>query len=136
MRNSRYRFTRLIMAIAALLYFGNGVLLLVRPDIFLGYLNIDSTEVLLWALKVAGVLLLALAVHQVTTSRYAADPAFRRAALLSVLCQFGLSALTFVAPGTPTTMRYTLVAVSAAFGLLYLVTLPITPVGYDGGPQT
>lgn len=118
------------MVIAAVLYAVNGILLIVRPDIFLGYLAIDAGTTLLWALKVTGVLVVALAVHQGTTSRYATDSALRRAALLSAVCQAGLAALTYVAPGGATPMRYALVAVSALVGLLYLVTLPITPVGY------
>ena len=112
------------------MYFVNGVVLVSRPDVFLGYLNVAADGVLLWALRVTGVLLLLLAVHQVTTARYAADPAFRRAAVLSVLGQGALSGLAYTAPGTPTNWRYALIGVSAAVGLLYLVTLPITPVGY------
>jgi hypothetical protein len=112
-RNSRYRFTRLIMSVTGVLYFVNGVVLVSRPDVFLGYLNVAADGV-----------------HQVTTARYAADPAFRRAAVLSVLGQGALSGLAYTAPGTPTNWRYALIGVSAAVGLLYLVTLPITPVGY------
>jgi hypothetical protein len=129
-RNSRYRFTRLVMVIAAVLYVINGILLIARPDIFLGYLNVVSNSPLVWALKVTGVLVTALAVHQGTTSRYASDPALRRAALLSALCQVGLAVLTYTAPGPATSMRYALIGVSGLFGLLYLVTLPIAPVGY------
>jgi len=77
-----------------------------------------------------GLLLVALAAHMATTSRHAADPAFRRAASVMVLVSGGLGALTYMAPGATTTGRWIFVGVGAGFAALYLITLPIKSIGY------
>ncbi len=119
------------MVIAAIAFFVIGVYSLAKPVAFLGYLKIPTSPVLEWALQMMGIIMIALSIHQATTSRNAADPAFRRAALLSVLVEFGLSALTYLGPGEFTRLRWTFIGASALVGLLYLITLPIKSIGYQ-----
>ena len=77
-----------------------------------------------------GVILVALATHMATTSRNAADPAFRRAAVAMILVSIGLGVLTYLAPGDATTGRWIFVGLGSGFAALYLITLPIKSIGY------
>jgi hypothetical protein len=130
MRNSRYRFTRLVMVIAAILFLLTAGYVLAKPELVLADIAVTSTPEVLWLLQLMGVLFLALGIHQATTSRNAADPAFRRVALLSVLIEIALALVVYKAPGELTRARLVLVSGSGLGAFLYLVTLPIKPVGY------
>jgi hypothetical protein len=130
MRNSRYRFTRLIMVVAAILFLATSAYVLIKPELVLEDIAIAPTADVKWLLQLMGVLFLALAIHQATTSRNAADPAFRRVALLSVLIEIALALVVYRAPGELTRARMILVGGSGWCAFLYLVTLPIKPVGY------
>lgn len=130
MRNSRYRFSRLVMVIAAILFMGFGVYVLVRPEEFLAYVGLGSGTDQGELTMLLGIALVGLAIHQATTSRNAADPAFRRAALLSVLIQAAFAAELYLGEVPQTTMRTSLAGVCAFFAVVYVVTLPIKPVGY------
>lgn len=134
MRNSRYRFSRLVMVIAAILFIGAGGYLVVRSAEFLRYLGMPGTSGESELVTLLGVIMLGLGIHQATTSRNAADPAFRRAALLSVAMHGAVAFLLYTGSEPTTTLRTVLVGVFAFFGLVYLVTLPIKPVGYKEQP--
>lgn len=129
-RNSRYRFTRLVMVIAALVFFGVGCYSIAQPEVHLTQLGLVPSEHITWLITFMGVVLIALGIHQTTTSRYAADRAFRRAALLSVLTHLALAGVMYIAPGLQTTVRWSVVAVNGGFAFLYLATLPIKSIGY------
>ena len=130
MRNSRYRFTRLVMVLAAIVMGASGIYVVARPSRYLSYLDIDVNKPTVWLVRLAGVLMIAFAAHQATTSRQASDPSFRKVALISTLVQGALAAVLYTAPGAPTTYHYVSSGVSALFGLLYVLTLPVRPTGY------
>ena len=118
------------MVIGAIVFAGSAAVLLVDPNSFLVFIGLTSNDSTIWSFKLTGLLLVALAAHMATTSRHAADPAFRRAASVMVLVSGGLGALTYMAPGTATTGRWIFVGVGAGFTALYLITLPIKSIGY------
>jgi hypothetical protein len=118
------------MVIGAIVFAVSAAVLLVDPNSFLVFIGLTSNDSTIWSFKLMGLLLVALAAHMATTSRHAADPAFRRAASVMVLVSGGLGALTYVAPGTATTGRWIFVGVGAGFAALYLITLPIKSIGY------
>ena len=118
------------MVIGAIVFAVSAAVLLVDPNSFLVFIGLTSNDSTVWSFKLMGLLLVALAAHMATTSRHAADPAFRRAASVMVLVSGGLGALTYVAPGTATTGRWIFVGVGAGFAALYLITLPIKSIGY------
>jgi hypothetical protein len=118
------------MVIGAIVFAGSAAVLLVDPNSFLVFIGLTSNDSTIWSFKLMGLLLVALAAHMATTSRHAADPAFRRAASVMVLVSGGLGALTYMAPGAATTGRWIFVGVGAGFAALYLITLPIKSIGY------
>ncbi|MEY4900188.1 MAG: hypothetical protein RL741_893 [Actinomycetota bacterium] len=118
------------MVIGAIVFAVSAAVLLVDPNSFLVFIGLTSNDSTIWSFRLTGLLLVALAAHMATTSRHAADPAFRRAASVMVLVSGGLGALTYVAPGTATTGRWIFVGVGAGFTALYLITLPIKSIGY------
>jgi hypothetical protein len=118
------------MVIGAIVFAVSAAVLLVDPNSFLVFIGLTSNDSTIWSFKLMGLLLVALAAHMATTSRHAADPAFRRAASVMVLVSGGLGALTYMAPGATTTGRWIFVGVGAGFAALYLITLPIKSIGY------
>jgi hypothetical protein len=118
------------MVIGAIVFAVSAAVLLVDPNSFLVFIGLTSNDSTIWSFKLMGLLLVALAAHMATTSRHAADPAFRRAASVMVLVSGGLGALTYMAPGATTTGRWVFVGVGAGFAALYLITLPIKSIGY------
>lgn len=130
MRNSRYRYSRLVMIIGSIVFALSAAALLFDPTAFVDYIGLTANESLVWSFRLTAILLIALATHMATTSRNAADPAFRRAAVVMVFVSAALSALTYLAPGTATTGRWIFVGIGAGFAALYVITLPIKSIGY------
>lgn len=118
------------MIIGSIVFAISAAVLLVDPVAFVSYIGLTSNESVVWSFRLTGVLLVALATHMATTSRNAADPAFRRAALVMILASIGLAVLTYLAPGIATTGRWVFVGIGAGFAALYVITLPIKSIGY------
>lgn len=130
MRNSRYRYTRLVMALDSVGTFVFGALLLVTPDVSLEFLGFGTTEVEIWFARFIGLLSLTYAILLSTTSRHVEDKYFQRAtwALIGVNAISAMS--IYGAPGQMTTGREVSTVIFALVSFLYLVTLPIKPIGY------
>jgi hypothetical protein len=118
------------MIIGSIVFAVSALALLIDPEAFVSFIGLTSNESVIWSFRLTGVILVALATHMATTSRNAADPAFRRAAVVMVLASIGLAVLTYLAPGTATTGRWIFVGLGAGFAGLYLITLPIKSIGY------
>jgi hypothetical protein len=118
------------MIIGSIVFAISAGVLLVNPSSFVSYLGLISNESLVWSFRLTGLVLVALSMHMGTTSRHAADPAFRRAAVVMILVSIGLAVLTYLAPGTATTGRWLFVGIGAGFAALYAITLPIKSIGY------
>ena len=118
------------MIVGSIVFAVSAGVLLVDPSAFVTYIGLTSNEPVVWSFRLMGALLVALATHMATTSRNAADPAFRRAAVVMILVSIGLAVLTYLAPGTATTGRWIFVGIGSGFAALYLITLPIKSIGY------
>lgn len=129
-RNSRYRYTRLVMVINSILIGLTGVGFLLAPldaGQRLGFAPSVDQE---WFIRLMGLFLIALAAHVFTTSRSAGDRAFRSMALLMTIVSGSVaSTLYYAAPGEASNGRLIVVAASALWALLYLATLPIKTIG-------
>lgn len=119
------------MIIGSIVFAISAAVLMVDPSAFVSYIGLTSNESVIWSFRLTGVVLVALATHMATTSRHAADPAFRRAAVVMILVSIGLAVLTYLAPGTTTTGRWIFVGLGSSFATLYLITLPIKSIGYQ-----
>ena len=130
MRNSRYRYTRLIMALDAVGTFIAGVLLLAIPETGLDFHGLGTSLSEVWFARLTGLLLITLSVLLSTTSRQVEDKAFQRATLALI----GINAITamsiYGAPGQISTGREISTAIFGFVSFLFLITLPIKPIGY------
>lgn len=129
MRNSRYRYSRLVMIIGAITFGINAIWLLLSPDGFAQYIGLESGPTNEWAFRMLGVILVALTVHQAATSRQVPDQVFKRAALVMIGVSLALAYLTYSAPGDSDTGRWIFVGIGSLFALLYAITLPIKSIG-------
>lgn len=131
MRNSRYRLTRLMMVIDAIVVTLVGVLLIAIPGRVLPGYSVDTIDSQMQVLITYFALaLVGLGIHAATTSRYAGDPAFRRTTLLSVVIKL-LFAFSLSRPnGLFQDAAYAFAIENGLFALLFLVTLPIKSIGY------
>ncbi|MEY4492945.1 MAG: hypothetical protein RL355_294 [Actinomycetota bacterium] len=130
MRNSRYRYTRLVMALDAVGIFIAGALLLAIPDTGLDFHGLGSSLSDVWFARFIGLLLITLSILLSTTSRHVEDKAFQRAALALI----GINAIAamslYGAPGQITTGREVSTVIFGFVAFLFLITLPIKPIGY------
>jgi hypothetical protein len=84
-----------------------------------------------WAIRLIGLLLIALAAHVFTTSRTAGDRAFRSMALLMAVVSGSVSSTLYAAPGEITNGRLISVGLAGLWAALYLITLPIKTIGLN-----
>lgn len=130
MRNSRYRYTRLVVALDSVGTFIVGALFLVTPDAALEFIGFGASEIEIWFARFIGLLSVMYSVLLSTTSRHVEDKYFQRATLALI----GLNAISamsiYGAPGEITTGREISTAIFAAVAFFLLITLPIKPIGY------
>lgn len=117
------------MVIAAIIFIINGLALLVRPAECMDALGIAISPELEWLCRMTSLVLISLGIHQATTSRHAGDPTFRRAAIFSLLTEFGFALFAYSGPGEATSLRWLIIGISTLLGLLYTITLPIKSIG-------
>ena len=118
------------MALDAVGTFIAGALLLAIPETGLDFHGLGSTVSEVWFARLIGLLLITLSVLLSTTSRHVEDKAFQRAALSLI----GINAITamsiYGAPGLITTGREVSTVIFGFVAFLFLITLPIKPIGY------
>lgn len=120
-----------MMVIDAIIVTIVGVLLIAIPDRILpGYEQVQTDIQLTVVIGYLAIALVALGVHQATTSRYAGDPAFRRTTLLTVVIKLVFAFALGHPNGLFQDAAYAFGAENALFAFLYLVTLPIKSIGY------
>jgi hypothetical protein len=130
MRNSRYRYTRLVMALYAVGVFVGGFLLLALSEAANEFHGFGKTEVELWFARFIGLLFVAMAILLSTTSRQVEDKAFQRATLALIGMNVIIAMAIYSAPGQLTTGRQISTVIFGLVAFLFLVTLPIKPIGY------
>lgn len=130
MRNSRYRYTRLVMALYAVGTFIGGFLQLAQPDLANEFHGFGSSVVEIWNARFIGLLMIALAVLLSATSRQVPDGPFRSATLSFIGINAIIALSLYQAPGLHTSGRDISTAIFGFISFLFVVTLPIKPVGY------
>jgi hypothetical protein len=133
-RNSRYRYTRLVMVINAFMIGVTGFAFLVFPVWSIDQLGMPNFLDRDWYTRFAGLILVALAAHVGTTSRAAGDKAFQRNAILMIVVCASVASSLYVAPGEVTGFRMFTVVSGGLWSFLYALTLPIKTVGMQEEP--
>ena len=130
MRNSRYRYTRLVLALDAVGTFIAGFLLISRPELANEYHGLGTSETDLWFARFIGLLSVAISVLLSTTSRQVEDKPFQRATLALIGVNVIMAMSIYTAPGIATTGREISTGIFGFVAFLLLITLPIKPIGY------
>lgn len=107
------------------LVFGlSALLLVVAPEFFLELLQLDAGSLpLVWAMRMIGVTLVALAGNMWVNSTNVSDRAVVQVGLVMAVSATGLGVLTLLIPATLGWFTYLYAAVGFGFGLNYLVCL-------------
>lgn len=129
MRNSRYRYTRLVMVFDAILLGLLALALMAWPLDVAHSMGLGDFADLEWFSRFIGLALFSFAAHMATTSRAAHDTAFRRMALMMIVVSASLASMLYVGPGTLTNGRWAAIGFGAVWAVLYAITLPIKTVG-------
>jgi inner membrane protein involved in colicin E2 resistance len=125
----RHRSLRRTMKTGSAVFLVSALVLLVAPRLFVDLLGlpvgfgVSGPDAITWALRMIGLLLVALSVALNLTARHAKASDLRLMSVVMIGVSAALSWLTFSAPGEPTWFRWAYVAVGAAFALAYLIGL-------------
>jgi hypothetical protein len=118
------------MALDAVGTFVAGALLLVMPETVITFIGFGQTEIELWFTRFIGLLSVALSVLLSTTSRNVEDKPFQRATLALIGINAVVAMSIYGAPGVHTTGRDISTGIFGFVAFLFLITLPIKPIGY------
>jgi O-antigen/teichoic acid export membrane protein len=112
------------LKLGAVVFGLSALLLLAAPEFFLDLLLMpsDSAE-LVWAMRMIGITLVALAGNMWFNSRNPDDGAVRRVGVVMTIAATTLGALTLLLPAQLGWFAYLYAAVGFAFGANYLVCL-------------
>ena len=102
----------------------SALLLVVAPGFFLELLQLDSDSLpLVWAMRMIGVTLVALAGNMWVNSTNVSDSAVVRVGFVMAVSATGLGVLTLLIPATLGWFTYLYAAVGFGFGANYVVCL-------------
>ena len=115
---------RTTLRIGATVFGLSALLLLIAPELFLQLLALDPTSgALVWAMRMIGITLVALAGNMWMHSRNADDAAVRVVGIVMAIAATGLGVLTLLIPASLSWFTVLYAAVGFAFGLNYTVCL-------------
>ncbi len=102
----------------------SALLLVVAPEFFLELLQLDSDSLpLVWAMRMIGVTLVALAGNMWVNSTNVSDNAVARVGFVMAVSATGLGVLTLLIPAALGWFTYLYAAVGFGFGANYVVCL-------------
>ena len=123
LRNDTASGVRKVMRAGAAVFAFSAVVLLFLPALFADLLGLDSSQSTVWALRMIGIVLIALSAGLFVISKHVVAPQVRFMALVMIAISILLSWLTFQAPGPMTWFRWVYVFVGAGFGIAYVAAL-------------
>lgn len=113
---------RAVLGVGAAFFVVTGILLLVLPGAFAGWIGLDSSDAVSWCLRMLGAALIGLA-GQMWLVRRAGDHPVLGAALVMIVAGGLMTILTVTLPGQWTLVRWALLAVGLLFVAVYVVLL-------------
>ena len=115
---------RSTLKLGSLVFGLSALLLVVAPGFFLELLQLDSDSLpLVWAMRMIGVTLVALAGNMWVNSTNVSDSAVVRVGFVMAVSATGLGVLTLLIPATLGWFTYLYAAVGFGFGANYVVCL-------------
>jgi hypothetical protein len=118
-----YSALRKILRAGSIVFGASALFLLVLPAFFLELLGISQSDEMVWAMRMIGITLLALAGNMWNNAGQDSDVRVGNVAKVMCVSATALGVLTLLIPGEITWFSYLYAAVGFGFGLAYLVNL-------------
>jgi len=119
----KYSALRKVLRAGSLVFGASALFLLVLPSVFLNLLALTDSVEMVWAMRMIGITLLALAGNMWNNAGQSSDLRVGNVAKLMCVSATALGVLTLFIPGEITWFSYLYAAVGFGFGLAYLVNL-------------
>jgi hypothetical protein len=114
---------RKVLRAGSVVFGASAVFLLVLPEFFLELLELSQSDEMVWAMRMIGITLLALAGNMWNNAGQDSDVRVGNVAKVMCVSATALGVLTLLIPGEMTWFSYLYAAVGFGFGLAYLVNL-------------
>jgi hypothetical protein len=114
---------RNVLKAGSIVFGASAVILLVLPAFFLELLGLSQSDEMVWAMRMIGITLLALAGNMWNNSGQDSDVRVGNVAKVMCVSATALGVLTLLIPGEITWFSYLYAAVGFGFALAYLVNL-------------
>jgi hypothetical protein len=118
-----YRAIRTTLKAGSLVFGASALFLLVLPKTFLELLGLDTSDVLVWSMRMIAITLVALAGNMWNNAKNSSDHGVSNVAKVMCVSATGLGVLTLMIPGEITVFTYLYAAVGFGFGLSYLINI-------------
>jgi hypothetical protein len=118
-----YSALRKVLKAGSIVFGASAIFLLVLPSFFLELLGLVQSDEMVWAMRMIGITLLALAGNMWNNSGQDSDVRVGNVAKVMCVSATALGVLTLLIPGEITWFSYLYAAVGFGFGLAYLVNL-------------
>jgi hypothetical protein len=118
-----YRAIRTTLKAGSLVFGASALFLLVLPKTFLELLGLDTSDVLVWSMRMIAITLVALAGNMWNNAKNSSDHGVGKVAKVMCVSATGLGVLTLMIPGEITVFSYLYAAVGFGFGLTYLINI-------------
>lgn len=115
---------RKTLQLGALVFGASALLLLFLPEFFLQLLMLDASSLaLVWAMRMIGITLVALAGNMWLNSKHKDDDSVRQVGIVMAIAANGLGTLTLFIPASMGWFTYAYAAVGFLFGINYVICL-------------
>ena len=118
-----YRAIRTTLKAGSLAFGASALFLLVLPKTFLELLGLDTSDVMVWSMRMIAITLVALAGNMWNNAKNSSDHGVGNVAKVMCVSATGLGVLTLMIPGEITVFTYLYAAVGFGFGLIYLINI-------------
>jgi hypothetical protein len=118
-----YAALRKVLKAGSIVFGISALFLLVLPALFLDLLGLSESAEMVWAMRMIGITLLALAGNMWNNAGQGSDVRVGDVAKVMCVSATALGVLTLLIPGEITWFSYLYAAVGFGFGLAYLVNL-------------
>jgi hypothetical protein len=118
-----YSALRNVLKAGSIVFGASAIFLLVLPAFFLELLGLSQSDEMVWAMRMIGLTLLALAGNMWNNAGQDSDVRVGNVAKVMCVSATALGVLTLLIPGEITWFSYLYAAVGFGFGLAYLVNL-------------
>ena len=118
-----YLALRNVLKAGSMVFGASALFLLLLPGLFLDLLGLSRSDEMVWAMRMIGITLLALAGNMWNNAGQSSDVRVGNVAKVMCVSATALGVLTLLIPGEITWFSYLYAAVGFGFGLAYLVNL-------------